>query len=113
MIYQYEYGFDKTNGLNHTIEVSDVNNDGYQDIVIGNHGLNSRLKASEKYPLTMLVNDFDNNGNVDALSDGLVVLRYLFGVRGASLIEGVVANDAMRTDAEDIEAYIESLMPEF
>tara|TARA_B100001175_G_scaffold249373_1_gene216439 strand:- start:40 stop:1725 length:1686 start_codon:yes stop_codon:yes gene_type:complete len=62
-----EYGFDKTNGLNHTIEVSDVNNDGYQDIVIGNHGLNSRLKASEKYPLTMLVNDFDNNGNIEQI----------------------------------------------
>ena len=62
-----DYGFDKTNGWNHTVEVSDFNNDGYYDIIIGNYGLNSRLKASEKYPLTMLVNDFDNNGNVEQI----------------------------------------------
>ena len=62
-----EYGFDKTNGWNHAIEVSDFNNDGFYDIIIGNYGLNSRLKASEKYPLTMLVNDFDNNGNVEQI----------------------------------------------
>ena len=62
-----EYGFDKTNGWNHTIEVSDFNNDGFYDIIIGNYGLNSRLKASQKYPLTMLVNDFDNNGTVEQI----------------------------------------------
>ena len=58
------------------------------------------------------VADIDNNGRVDALTDGLMLLRYLFGLRGASLIDNVIAIDAMRTDADDVEAYIESLMPE-
>ena len=77
--------------------------------------INSPLTTGEiesNIDLVYDVADIDNNGNVDALSDGLVVLRYLFGLRGASLIDGVVAIDAMRTDADDIEAYIESLMPD-
>ena len=55
--------------------------------------------------------DIDGSGNVDALTDGLMLLRYLFGLRGASLIDGAVANGAARQSAEDIEAYIVSLMP--
>ena len=55
--------------------------------------------------------DIDSNGSVDALTDGLMLLRYLFGLTGNSLIEGAVANNATRTDAADIEAYIQSKMP--
>ena len=33
-------------------------------------------------PLYSFVWDFDKNGNVDALTDGLLFLRYLFGLRG-------------------------------
>ena len=38
--------------------------------------------------------DIDNNSNKDALTDGLIILRYLFGLRGDVLISGVVASDA-------------------
>ena len=55
--------------------------------------------------------DIDGNGKVDALTDGLVILRYVFGLRGDILIGGVVASDATRTTAADIEAYLASLMP--
>ena len=55
--------------------------------------------------------DVDGNGSVDALTDGLIVLRYLFGLTGDVLIEGVVASDATRIEASDIESYLESLMP--
>ena len=55
--------------------------------------------------------EIDGNGAVDALTDGLLVLRYLFGLTGNSLIAGVVAEDATRTTAEEIEAYLASLMP--
>jgi hypothetical protein len=54
--------------------------------------------------------DIDGNGAVDALTDGLMLLRYLFNLRGDSLIAGAVKNDATRTSAADIEAYIESLI---
>jgi hypothetical protein len=40
----------------------DINNDGKIDIVAGNVGLNSRLTASEKEPVRLYYNDFDDNG---------------------------------------------------
>ena len=41
--------------------------------------------------------DIDGNGQIDALTDGLLILRYLFGLEGDVLIHGVVALDATRT----------------
>ena len=55
--------------------------------------------------------DIDGNGTQDALTDGLLILRYSFGLTGDSLISGVVAADATRKTAEEIEAYLETLMP--
>jgi len=55
--------------------------------------------------------DVDGNGNVDALTDGLLMLRYLAGLEGGSLISKVVATDATRTTAIDIEAHLKTLMP--
>ncbi len=40
----------------------DVDNDGDIDLVAGNLGLNSRLKASDKEPVKLYYNDFDGNG---------------------------------------------------
>jgi hypothetical protein len=55
--------------------------------------------------------DIDGNGEIDALTDGLLTLRYLFGLQGDTLINGVVAGDATRTSAADIEAHLKTLMP--
>ena len=55
--------------------------------------------------------DIDGNGEIDALTDGLLTLRYLFGLEGDTLINGVVAGDATRKTAEEIEAHLETLMP--
>ena len=41
--------------------------------------------------------DIDGNGSVDALTDGLLALRYLFGLTGDALISDAVASDSMRT----------------
>lgn len=40
----------------------DINNDGNIDFIVGNLGLNTKLKASEKEPVSLYYNDFDNNG---------------------------------------------------
>jgi hypothetical protein len=62
--------------------------------------------------ITMLgdLADIDGNGNIDALTDGLLTLRYLFGREGNTLVAGVVAADATRTAAVDIEAHLKTLM---
>lgn len=44
------------------IEATDLDNDGKVDFVLGNWGLNTKFKASAKHPVTMFVNDFDDNG---------------------------------------------------
>jgi hypothetical protein len=61
--------------------------------------------------VTSAVLDIDANGSFDALTDGLIILRYAFGLRGQSLIDGVISEDAMRNNASDIETYIETLLP--
>jgi len=48
-----------------TIEKSDLDNDGDFDLILGNHGLNSRFKATPKNPIKLYVNDFDKNGFLD------------------------------------------------
>lgn len=58
--------FDKPySGWWNTISTGDFNADGKTDLVIGNMGLNTQFKASEKEPLEMYYKDFDNNGSVD------------------------------------------------
>ncbi len=55
--------------------------------------------------------DIDGNGRVDALTDGLLLLRYLAGLRGDALINGALGSGATRTLAVDIEATIALRMP--
>jgi hypothetical protein len=45
----------------------DINNDGNIDLVAGNLGLNSRLKASPGEPVRMYYNDFDDNGKKEQI----------------------------------------------
>ena len=56
-----------TTGLWTTIHAADINNDGAEDLLIGNWGENSKLQASEQYPLKLFTGDFDNNGSLDQL----------------------------------------------
>ena len=54
--------------------------------------------------------DIDNNGQIDALTDGLLILRYLFGLEGDPLIGGVIAPNALRTTASEIEEQLLQLI---
>ena len=49
------------NGWWNFILPCDVDNDGDIDFIAGNFGNNTKLKASEKEPVSMYYNDFDNN----------------------------------------------------
>jgi len=60
--------FDKSySGWWNTITVGDFNSDNRPDLIIGNMGLNTQFKASEKEPLEMYYSDFDKNGSVDPI----------------------------------------------
>ncbi len=50
-------------GLWQNLYITDINGDGYPDIVAGNYGLNSKLTA----PLKLYVKDIDGNGTIDQL----------------------------------------------
>lgn len=58
-------GLTKSEGWWNSIKAEDINNDGNVDFVLGNWGLNSIFKASPEKPLTLYINDFDNNGTLD------------------------------------------------
>jgi hypothetical protein len=62
-----EYGLTGTEGWWKRVLARDLDEDGYPDLVLGNHGLNSRLRASAEKPLTLYVNDFDLNGSVEQI----------------------------------------------
>jgi hypothetical protein len=51
--------------------------------------------------------DVDKNGAVTALTDGLIILRYLFGFTGATLTAAALGPGAMRTDPAAIAAYLD------
>ena len=59
-------GVDDKFGWWNSITAGDFNNDGKTDYVVGNTGLNSFFKASDRYPVYITAKDFDNNGSYDA-----------------------------------------------
>ena len=61
------FGPDKTEGWWNCLAAGDFNGDGHIDFIAGNHGLNSRFKASPGKPVSMYVNDFDLNGTVEQI----------------------------------------------
>ena len=61
--------------------------------------------------VVQFIGDIDGNGVVDGLTDGILLSRYLAGFSGNSLVASVVADNATRTDAAEIEAYLQSMMP--
>jgi len=60
-------GLDQSAGWWNCVEAADLDGDGDMDLVCGNQGLNTMLKATEEEPLEMYLNDFDNNGVPDQI----------------------------------------------
>jgi hypothetical protein len=55
--------------------------------------------------------DIDGDGESKPLTDGLLLIRYLFGFSGDSLISGAIGDGAERDTAEEVEAYIKERIP--
>jgi hypothetical protein len=54
-------------GWYRSIAVGDFNEDGKPDLILGNHGLNTRFKTDASHPISMYLNDFDQNGAIEHL----------------------------------------------
>jgi hypothetical protein len=84
------------------------NNDMFGDSI----GADSTLTYSQiesKLNHNSLVFDVDGDGYLGALSDGLLILRYLFGLRDDALISGVVSEYAERNSYDEIINYLDTL----
>jgi hypothetical protein len=83
----------KVNGLEYSagwiqsLSVADINGDGTLDILTGNLGLNSKLKASVEKPLWLYHGDFDENGQADPL---------IFHYMGDRLVPFATRDDLMK-----------------
>ncbi len=61
--------------------------------------------------------DIDQNGIIDALTDGILILRYLLGIGGDALTQNAIGPrtvrkigpGAIRSDPTDVVAYLEQL----
>jgi hypothetical protein len=62
-----KYGLQDTHGWWNTVAAADFNQDGFVDLVAGNLGLNSILKATREKPIQLFINDFSGNGKPDQI----------------------------------------------
>lgn len=90
-----------------------INDNGSRYTGVGSNSPSSKAGQGVRVVLRQVVTvsgfklDIDANGKYDALTDGLLVMRYLSGLRGSSLIAGVVdQTSGTRTSASAIEAYL-------
>ena len=58
---------DSLKGWWNTIVADDIDKDGNIDFILGNYGLNSQLKASDKKPVQLYATDIDDNGTIDPI----------------------------------------------
>jgi hypothetical protein len=78
-MYPVVYAFEKgkivekatnLNGLNgwwQSIQMADIDGDGFQDLIIGNMGENGYLKPTPAAPVKLWINDFDGNESIDKI----------------------------------------------
>lgn len=62
-----ETAIPKSTGLWQSLMATDVNGDGFVDLLAGNWGHNSKLWSGKNGPLKLYLKDFDNNGAVEQI----------------------------------------------
>jgi hypothetical protein len=75
VIYAFENGkmveqASNLNGMNgwwQSIQMADIDGDGFQDLIIGNMGENGYLKPTPAAPVKLWINDFDGNESIDKI----------------------------------------------
>jgi hypothetical protein len=89
-------------GFWNKIAAADLDRDGNIDIVAGNFGTNSQIKASAVEPVKLTFKDFDNNGSVDPVLTYYVQKQsYPFASRN----EIITQINSLRTKFPTFESY--------
>ncbi|WP_350286343.1 VCBS repeat-containing protein [uncultured Croceitalea sp.] len=58
---------DSLDGWWNTIETADLDNDGDQDLILGNQGANLHYQPKKDHPMKIWINDFDDNGTLEQI----------------------------------------------
>ncbi|MBC7748712.1 MAG: VCBS repeat-containing protein [Methylotenera sp.] len=58
---------EKSNGLWQSVLSFDIDQDGDEDYLVGNWGMNSKFIASQDFPMKMYYDDFDANGSFETI----------------------------------------------
>jgi hypothetical protein len=106
--------FTKTNGWWNCIKAADLDNDGDINFVMGNLGLNSKIKADIVHPARLFVNDFDKNGTSECLltyykPDGR---SYLLPMRGELVTQLPAYKERLLKFADFAGKTTEEVIPE-
>jgi hypothetical protein len=56
-----------SSGWWNSLTVADINGDGFPDLLAGNFGLNSRIKADSLHPAQLFTSDFNRNGQTQCI----------------------------------------------
>jgi len=103
-------GLGWTSGWWNSIRSADIDNDGDQDLIVGNLGLNSTFEAQRNEPCFLYLNDFDENGSIDPVicyfEDGN---RYPFASRDELLAQIVPLKKKFPTYESFAESSIEDI----
>ncbi len=75
-----------------------------------NQGQIDEIVAGQLRPTVSLSADIDGDGFSSPLTDGVLLIRYLRGLRDAALTDNAVNSAGDRTDADDVVRYIEDVL---
>ena len=94
-------------GLWNKIMAVDFDKDGDLDLIVGNIGLNTQMKANENEPLSLIYKDFDGNGSVDMFLNFYIQGKNYPNVTRDELLSQIIAT---RKKFPSYESYSEAQM---
>jgi hypothetical protein len=82
-----------------------------QDAAITTGAVSDGLIIDDDTAIPTIDLDVDANGEATALTDGVLIVRSLFGVTGTQLTDGALGTGATRTDSVEIIAFLDGFLP--